>query len=279
VLFLVDELFHIFAHPSELGLALLVLSAACLISGRLRLGVGILLVPVLAGITILVLPIDNWILAPLETRFPKPQNLPPCIHGILMIGGGEDRRVTQAWSTPALLGDFGSFFEAARLMRAHPEAVLLFSGYGSNPRPMVTEAVIARDILVAMGVPPGRIELEQRSRDTFENFLYAKAIAQPTHDQVWVLVAQAAHIPRSMGIARHLGWSMIADPTGYQSAPGYGIPQAEFLHKMVNIESALHEWEGLIGYRLEGRIDTLFPAPGPIPNPQKSKSPQCLRAA
>lgn len=280
MLFAIDKTFGILARPAELALVLLLASLILLVLGRRRFGLALLGIVTFSGIAVLLLPIDDWLLAPLEARFPKPAQLPACIDGILMVGAGEDRRAATAWHEPLLTADFGSFLEAQRLMRIHPEAELLFSGYGSDPQGMITEAEIGKQILVQMGVAPARIRLEERSRDTWQNFRYSQQIAAPTTGQVWVLVAAAAHIPRSIGIARHLGWTMIADPTSYQSAPDGGrIPQAEPLRKLHNIETALHEWEGLLGYWLEGHIDTLFPAPGPLAEPQKSKSPQCMRAA
>ena len=280
MLFLIDKAFSIFARPVELALVLLSASFILLVLGRWRLGLALLGIVAFSGIATVLLPVDDWLLAPLEARFPRPVQLPACIDGILMIGAGEDRRGTTAWHEPLLMADFGSFLEAQRLMRTHPEAGLLFSGYGSNARGMITEAAIGKQILVQMGVAPARIRLEERSRDTWQNFRYAQQIAAPTTGQVWVLVATAAHIPRSIGIARHLGWTMIADPTSYQSAPDGGlIPQADLLRKLQNIQTALHEWEGLMGYWLEGHTDTLFPAPTPLSEPQKSKSPQCMRAA
>ena len=58
-----------------------------------------------------MLPIDDWALYPLEARFPKPQQLPSVVRGIVVLGGGEDRRATMAWGEPTLYGDFGSLLE------------------------------------------------------------------------------------------------------------------------------------------------------------------------
>ena len=209
-----------------------------------------------------ILPIDDWALYPLEARFPKPQQLPSVVRGIVVLGGGEDRRATMAWGEPTLYGDFGSLLEASRLSKLHPEAQILFSGYGTDPRAMVTEAAIARQILAAMGVAPARIILEDRSRDTWQNLVYSKALVSPKPGESWILVGAASHMPRSIAIARHLGWDMLADPTSYLSVPpGSGLPQAEMVRKIDHLGTALHEWIGLLAYWLEGRTETIFPIP------------------
>ena len=84
----------------------------------------------------------------------------------------------------------------------------------------------------------------------------------PQPGESWILVGAAAHLPRSIAIARHLGWDLLADPTSYLSVPpGSGLPQAEMVHKLDHLGTALHEWMGLLAYWLEGRTETLFPAP------------------
>jgi uncharacterized SAM-binding protein YcdF (DUF218 family) len=263
VLFVVDKVFNILARPAELALATLIAALGLLILGGRRSATGLLAVIALVGIALELLPLDDWLLAPLEARFPRPVTLPRCLAGVLLLGGGEDRRATTAWGTPILSGDFGSFLEVARLARAYPKAEILFSGYGTDSHPMVTEAAIARQILESLGVAPARIRLEERSRDTWQNLVYSQALVQPRRGQVWVLVGAAAHLPRSVAIARHLGWDLVPDPTSYLSAPVPGGPQADFARKLDNLGVALHEWEGLLGYRLEGRTDTLLPAAEP----------------
>ncbi len=262
MLFTVDKIFDVLARPADLALAAVILAILLLLFNRRGWALAILAIPALGGGALYLLPLDDWALAPLEARFPRPQALPPCIRGVLMLGSGEDRRASTSWNEALLTGGFGSYLEAARIVRGHPEAEIIFSGYGADPHPMVTEAAIAKAVLIELGVDGRRIRLEQRSRDTWQNMVYSKAIANPGPGDAWVLVAPAFHIPRSIGIARHLGWELIADPTDYMSVPpAPSVAPSEFIRKIHDLGTALHEWEGLLGYRLEGRIDSLFPAP------------------
>ena len=262
MLFVLDKVFNVLARPADAALGILVVVLALMALRRRRLATMLLAALGVAGVSLYVLPIDDWALYPLEARFPKPLRVPARIKGIVILGGGEDRRVSTAWGEPTLYGDFGSLLEASRLAALHPEALIVFSGYGTDPQAMVTEAAIARRILEAMGVAPARIVLEDRSRDTWQNLVYSKALVSPQPGESWILVGAAAHLPRSIAIARHLGWDLLADPTSYLSVPpGSGLPQAEMVHKLDHLGTALHEWMGLLAYWLEGRTETLFPAP------------------
>lgn len=279
MLFVVDKIFNVLARPAEFAASVLLAGLLLWVLGRRRAAAWLLAGLGIAVAALWLLPIDDGALYPLEARFAKPARLPHCLRGIVILGGGQDRRATTAWGEPTLLGDFGSLLEATRLARQHPEAMILFSGFGSDPRAMVSEAAIARQILTEMGVAPERIRLEDRSRDTWQNLVYSQALVAPRAGEAWVLVGAAFHMPRSIGIARHLGWDMIADPTSYLSLPpGSSLPQAELGRKIDHLGIALHEWIGLLAYRAEGRIDSLFPAPAAVTGAEKSESPQCLRA-
>ena len=59
----------------------------------------------------------------------------------------------------------------------HEEAVCVASGGQNNQEP-TTEARCIRDTLVSMGIDPGRIYLEDRSRSTEENLSFSAAIIQ-----------------------------------------------------------------------------------------------------
>ena len=57
-------------------------------------------------------------------------------------------------------------------LSAHPDAVCVASGGMDDSEP-ITEAQCIRDTLVSMGIDPGRIYLEDRSRSTEENLAFS----------------------------------------------------------------------------------------------------------
>ena len=104
---------------------------------------------------------------------------------------------------------------------------------------------------------------EDRSRNTFENAVYTKALVKPRKGEDWLLITSAYHMPRAMGIFRALGMEPIAFPVDYRT---YGDsndfrPPADGTLAVRNFETAAREWVGLLVYRLTGKTDLLLPAP------------------
>ena len=60
-------------------------------------------------------------------------------------------------------------------LSAHPDAVCVASGGMDDSEP-ITEAQCIRDTLVSMGIDPGRIYMEDRSRSTEENLAFSAEI-------------------------------------------------------------------------------------------------------
>ena len=68
----------------------------------------------------------------------------------------------------------------AELARCYPDARIVFSGgSGALIYDEAAEAPFARRLLEGLGVARARITLEDRSRNTVENAVLSKAIAQP----------------------------------------------------------------------------------------------------
>ena len=69
-------------------------------------------------------------------------------------------------------------------------------------------------------------------------------------------------MPRAAGVFGAAGWTVLADPVGYKTAPVLRVELAPSLpERVVRLDAAWHEWVGLLAYRLLGRTDRLFPAP------------------
>jgi uncharacterized SAM-binding protein YcdF (DUF218 family) len=124
------------------------------------------------------------------------------------------------------------------------------------------EAAAARALLERLGVPPGRVLLEDRSRDTWENAAFSRPIANPHPGETWLLVTSAMHMPRAVGVFRAAGWPVVAWPVGYETSVNVAVAAlASLAGKDKVLEDAGHEWLGLVVYRLEGRTDRLLPSP------------------
>ena len=143
----------------------------------------------LAGLGFLLLavaPIGGALLLTLEQRFPRPPVLPDRIDGILVLGGAVDPRLSASYGETVFNSSIGRVLAGIVLARRHPEAKLaLIGGEGEFFPVGFAEARATQGFVLEEGIPPTRIILEERSRSTHENAVYAKEIIRPQPGEVW----------------------------------------------------------------------------------------------
>jgi uncharacterized SAM-binding protein YcdF (DUF218 family) len=211
-----------------------------------------------------VAPVGALLIEPLENRFPPPPADMPAPYGIVVLGGAIDDEASAARGQTVFDEGGARLTEAAILARRFPDARLVYTG-GSAAlwRAHSTEAQQARTLLVALGVDASRIALEDKSRNTDENARFTAALVHPQPGQTWLVVTSAYHMPRAMGLFAKAGFSLRADPVDYRTLGGardwrLNLDPSRGLRLF---DLAVHEWIGLIAYRLSGRIDDCFPGP------------------
>jgi uncharacterized SAM-binding protein YcdF (DUF218 family) len=261
MLFLASKLFWIVAQPGNFLLLLLCLGVLWLVTSARRRGLGLAAAVTLALVVITVAPVGEWVIAPLEARFPPPQ-LPKNVTGIILLGGAVDPGITERHHQVALNDAAERITATLALARRYPKArVLISGGHGEMVPVHLSEGEATRSLLVADGLDPDRIMLEDRSRNTIENAVFSKELAKPGPDEVWLLVTSAAHMPRAVGCFRHVGWAVLPYPVDYHTGQPITPDLFELGGKLALLDHGMREWVGLLAYRLLGRIDTLFPGP------------------
>ncbi|MGZ5260742.1 MAG: YdcF family protein [Burkholderiales bacterium] len=129
---------------------------------------------------------------------------------------------------------------------------LLFVGEPS-PDGKQSIAELMAEVARESGVPTTAIQVETRSRNTFENLQFSKAIIAAHGENAW-LVTSAIHMPRAMAVARNLGLRIRPYPCDYRATQlrhWYAwLPNADgpAMHA-----EAFHEVVGLAYYRIRGR--------------------------
>jgi uncharacterized SAM-binding protein YcdF (DUF218 family) len=230
------------------------------IAGRRMALLGTLLMVVL-GLS----PIGGALILPLEQRFPRPAlDGSEAITGIILLGGGEDPRVGAVRKVMSLNEAGERLAEGVVLSRRFPQARIVFSG-GSTGL-MTTkppEAEVARGYLEALGVDPGRILIDDKSRNTHENALFTMDLVRPKPGETWLLVTSAFHMPRAIGTFRKAGFDVRAFPVDYRTVglaelyqPFDKIPEG-----LRRVDYVFKEYVGLVTYYLSGRSSSLFPGP------------------
>jgi uncharacterized SAM-binding protein YcdF (DUF218 family) len=262
LLFLISKLLWLAVTPSTLllvlGLAGLALQfrhrTASLICLTLSLGMFAL---------IAAFPINAMLMAPLENRFPEVRTLPANVTGIIVLGGAVETDLSAARGMPSLNNAAERMTSLVYLARQYPAAKLAFTGgNGALIHGPTTESDVARALFTQLGVDQNRIVYEDRSRTTYENAILLKALLQPRPGQLWLLVTSAGHMPRAVGLFRRAGWTVLAYPVGYKTAPGlFTDLHTSFPDRLAMVDLASHEWIGLVSYWLLGHTSALFPAP------------------
>ncbi|MBW7922550.1 MAG: YdcF family protein [Rubellimicrobium sp.] len=253
--FVVSKLVWGLVNPGSwiaLGLALAVLGAA-LHRRRLALWAGL---PTLAFVvTLSIVPLGEIIARPLEMRYPVAPPLAE-VTGIIVLGGSEWPAYVHG-GQPQVNAAGERLIETATLARTWPEARVVFTGGdgGLNPSGRVSgHAAMARALLVQLGVAPGRIELESRSRNTAENATFSHALVDPQPGETWVLVTSASHMPRAMASFARAGWEgVIPWPVDYRSTLWGWSPVWDLPQNLFQFTQSLKEYVGLVAYALSGR--------------------------
>jgi uncharacterized SAM-binding protein YcdF (DUF218 family) len=222
-----------------------------------------------AALAFLVLALCAWtslgalLLNPLEERFERPSPPPAAVDGIVVLGGGLEGAINLARGGYELNGGGDRFVEAAILARRYPEAkVAVSGGVGSLMLEGEGDATTAQRLLTALGVAPERLILEGKSRNTYENAVFTKALVMPKPGETWLLVTSAFHMPRAKALFDKAGFATVPWPVDYRTSGREGISlfADNPTDALSNATTAVREWIGLVAYWLTGRIAWPFPS-------------------
>jgi uncharacterized SAM-binding protein YcdF (DUF218 family) len=262
--FTLSKVFWAAAEPANLATLAALLGLALLPTRFSRAGRSFLAIGVLALAAGLFTPTGALLLQPLEGRFPKPPATLPEPAGIIVLGGGLNTDLLAARGSANLGADGARLIAGAELAHRYPAARLIFTGGSGRLRHGVeTEAEGAKAIWLSLGVPAGQMIFEGRSRNTWENAVFTRDLLGPKTGERWLLVTSAWHMPRSIGVFRRIGFDVIAFPVDYRTF-GDRRDLRQIVRGpegLVMLGDAVHEWIGLLAYRLSGKTDALLPEP------------------
>ena len=211
-------------------------------------------------------PIANTFIEPLERHHPVTPPLPHDVAAIVVLGGGGIDAPALPLTAQLSSSSLQRLVEGIRLWRLRPEALLVTSGALPHGR---SQAQIAADLAVALGVPRTRIRTLPDARNTEEE---AAAYA----DLAEALQGSAGRPGEGLGTA-----SGTAQGTASGAAPGSatsggsdgdapGLSQS--LRRPVVVSSASHLPRAMAYFRQEG----LDPLPAPTAHralPQRFATP------
>jgi len=256
-MFVVAQLLDVFTQP--LTWVLLLLALGLLTLGRWqRAATGVLW----AALGVLVLqgwqPLPDALVRQLEARHPAPSPQADLSRyaGLVVLGGAlEPAYVWAGHGQPALNEGAERMTAGLPLLQRYPHFQLLFAGgEGGLLAQGMSEAERARRFYQNMGVPPQRLLFEAASRTTHENAVLSAALPGVDKARPWLLVTSASHMPRALATFEKAGWNVTPYPVDYRT--GLETPWSQYsLAKGARTwHLALHEFAGLMAYRLSGKI-------------------------
>ncbi len=262
--FAASKIFAFFTVPSNVLIVIGLLGVVLLLTRVTRLAswliVTSLVLIAVAGLS----PLGNTLILPLEQRFPPWDSSRGPPDGIVVLGGAIFPNISAARGAVSLNENAERITATAELARRYPNARIIYSG-GSNTLIFSEgiEAEYAVRELQALGVDHDRLTAEEQSRNTIENAIYSRLIANPNPDERWLLVTSAAHMPRAIAAFRAAHFPVEAYPVDWRTAGPIDAsrPFPLLSEGLGQTDTAAHEWIGLLAYWITGKTKTLFPGP------------------
>lgn len=188
-------------------------------------------------------------------------NASPSPGAIVVLGGGsvtntEDGRRLSALSDASAL----RALEGARLYQLLGAEWVVTSG-GPSARGAEPESSILAHAMVELGVPADRILEEPDSDNTYAQAVNLKGLLASRGIDRFVLVTSGVHMPRAMGVFRHVGLEPTASPAPESSSPGAGGWQAILpsVRALETSQAAVREMLGLTYYCARGWLQPASP--------------------
>jgi uncharacterized SAM-binding protein YcdF (DUF218 family) len=264
MLFAFSKIERVFIHPLHVLLLLLVVGLALHALGQRRpifkkIGRIALWTAGAGAVVISLTPFGSWVAYGIENRVERGQFDLDHVAGAIILGGSTgDPKLVDAHGMYMLNDGAERLTTVVALRRQRPDIPIIVSGGSGLLFPGKTrEPEITRMFLKDMGIDPSTVEIEGRSRDTYENAIYTAELLKGRPGP-YLLVTSAFHMPRALGCFRKAGIEVIPYPVDYRIAPPRWLDVNPY-HRLEDLDLAVPEIVGMISYRLVGWTDAFFP--------------------
>jgi uncharacterized SAM-binding protein YcdF (DUF218 family) len=264
--FVLSKTIGVMLLPANFLIGIGLLGAILLVTRWFSLGRKLVVASVLLLAICAFSPLGNWVLYPLESRFPPWDPARGAPDGIVVLGGGIAPERSAGHGFAVFTDSADRVIAAAELARRYPKARIIYSGGSAD---LISgdarEADYASAVFESLGVAKERLTMERASRNTLENAEFSKALAAPKSGEHWLLVTSAFHMPRSVGLFRKAGFAVEPYPVDWRMGGRadlwtFGTNMDRGLGRF---DIAAREWIGLVAYWISGKTSEFFPGPGP----------------
>jgi len=203
---------------------------------------------------IAVIPTGAFMIYQLEKKYHVLESLPNKLDGILILSGATDPVLTKEYNQISLNGSAERLTESIQLMKKYSHTKIIFSGGSGSIHHNFTHSEAAKLFFTNFEINLDNIIYENKSRNTYENILFSKKIAEPTINEKWLVVTSAYHMSRALNVADKLGWKFIPYAVDFKLEKKFSWqPSIAFLGNMFLFQQGTHEWVGSIAYFWMGR--------------------------
>jgi uncharacterized SAM-binding protein YcdF (DUF218 family) len=220
---------------------------------RTRLGAGL----VVAGLSVFLLTstpaISFRLLSGLERSAVNSMRAGVTYDAVVLLGGAVSPSGSLA-DDPSWNDNVERLMTTYDLLRTDRARVAIVSG-GALDRGLRTEAEYLARQLIAWGIDPARVIVEDKANNTRENATYTRAIVSERKLGALLVVTSAYHVPRAAGCFRAVGLEADFLPVDYRAREPARepdlLPRAEFFAVSAKV---IRERVGSLVYRASGYL-------------------------
>lgn len=238
-MFFIKKLITFFIIPPGIFVALFLLLAFLGRKDR-----KIFIISLISGLTVYVLsiePVKDFLLKPLETKYPRCSNINGDV--IVILGGG-------SYNTGVLTDDSFKRVLAGFVLHKKLNVPIILSGGSAITN--LPESESMKEILTELGIDKKYIFTDVNSRDTFDNAVFTKKICEKYNFKKAILITSAYHMPRAVYTFKKAGLDVIPYPTDFKMDKKYTL--YSYFPKMNVLQDstkAIREYIGLAYYYIK----------------------------
>jgi uncharacterized SAM-binding protein YcdF (DUF218 family) len=241
-LFLIKKIISALIMPLSIIIILLILALA-FYRAKKRLSFFCLLLATVLLTLSTFRPVSDFLMAPIEDNYSAFTRSSTPVDYIIILGCGHTTDHALPATSELGVCSLQRLVEGIRVLRIHPEAQLITSGYASNDE--ISNAEKVKQAAMLLGVPERKIIVESFPQDTEEE---AQLMAPRVNGKNVVLVTNSDHMPRAMKYFQLAGINPIAAPAGKWTK---GINNEtywdDYVPKPRYLEQTTHAWYESIG--------------------------------
>jgi len=225
-----------------------------------KISITIFLINTLFLFIICFFPIGNYLIHQIEKEYYLHIDIPEKIDGVLILGGATNPLMFKEFKQISVNESSERLIESVYIIKQFKNSKVIFSGgSGIINRPDLGHSQVAKSFYKKMGVQDNRIIYEDNSRNTYENILFSKKIANPKKNENWILITSASHMKRAILIGSKHNWNFVPYAVDFKTTKKYKLsPNLSLLSNLNSFQQGSHEWLGLISYFLMNRTNRIF---------------------